>query len=197
MPREILDVAVAAVLTGRDRANGLFRRLLQLSALHMPENDAGRIWRQRERWHAVGIGFDQRRFPFVPLGQKLMRRRAADDARVRNARKPHSRDMARCSHDAMEVPDRLARLREYVGQEAAAVLGGENARVSPLVSLDGADIEDVDDQKVPRLGAFYLDGTAEVVARQQVAVAHILGIIVVSNLATGPIQALDAEIITR
>src|SRR4029078_1722048 len=46
--RQVLDIAVAAVLTRRGGAHGLFRRLLQLRSLHMAEDDAGRVRRQRQ-----------------------------------------------------------------------------------------------------------------------------------------------------
>ena len=58
-----------------------------------------------------------------------------------------------------EVPDHLVGVGELLGQEAAAVLGGEDAGVAPalpgeragVLLRDRADVEDVDDQQVAGL----------------------------------------------
>ena len=68
----------------------------------------------------------------------------------------------------MEVPDRLVRVREVVGQEAAAVGLGEDAGVAPALAgrfadllRDRAEVEDVHDEQVAGLGALDTDRATE------------------------------------
>ena len=69
-----------------------------------------------------------------------------------------------------EVPDRLVGVGEVVGQEAAAVGLREDAGVAPALAwrvavllrgLHRAQVEDVDDEQVARLGALHSDRSAE------------------------------------
>lgn len=81
----------------------------------------------------------------------------------------------------MEVPDRLIRVREVVGQEAATVGLREDPGVSPalpwcLTDLLGnrTEIEDVDHQQVDGLGTLHTDRPAEHVRAVQVDIADML-----------------------
>jgi hypothetical protein len=65
--------------------------------------------------------------------------------------------MARAGEQAVDVPDRLLRLREMLGQEAAAVLLREEAVEAPQAVGLGANVEQVDDEQVARLGALHAD----------------------------------------
>src|SRR5438270_634944 len=69
--------------------------------------------------------------------------------------------MARGRVEALDVPDRLLRQREMIGQKAAAVLLGEEAVEAPQALLQGTDVEQVDDQQVAGLGALDADRAGE------------------------------------
>src|SRR4029079_12204257 len=60
--------------------------------------------------------------------------------------------------------------------------------------LDGAEVQDVDDQQVSWLRPLDLDRPAQHVADAQVHVAHVVGRVVVAQLRVGPLAALDAEL---
>src|SRR5699024_1994553 len=99
-----------------------------------------------------------------------------------------------------EVPDGLIGIGVVVGEKAATVDLREDSGVSPpltaVIALGlwyRADIDDVDDQQVTGLGAFDGEGAGEHVVEIQVDIAHVVGRIVVADLAVGPLLALHAE----
>ena len=104
----------------------------------------------------------------------------------------------------MEVPDRLVRVGEPVGEEAAAVLRGEDAGVPPALAGRGTDllrdrteVEDVDDQQVPGLGPLDRDRPAQHVRHVEVHVAHVVGRVVVDDLVVGPLPAFHPDVLPR
>src|ERR1700712_457995 len=83
---------------------------------------------------------------------------------------------------AREVPDRLVRVGEVVGEKASAVGLGEDSRVAPSLAGGVADllgyrtqVEDVDDEKVPWFGTFDVDRAGQHVCTGKVDVAHVIG----------------------
>ena len=60
-----------------------------------------------------------------------------------------------------------------VGEEAAAVVLVEDAGEAPLVAGQAADIENVHDQDVARLGPRDLDGPAQHVDDRQIDIADV------------------------
>src|SRR5690606_1336112 len=112
-----------------------------------------------------------------------------------DAGEPDIGDVARTGVDAVEIPDRLARLGEVVGQDAAAVLLGKQTAEAPLAVLEGADVENVDPHEIAGPGAIHTNRAAQVVDLGQVHVAHVVGAVVVADLAAGPVHALDAELV--
>jgi hypothetical protein len=93
-----------------------------------------------------------------------------------------------------------------VGQEAAAVDLREHAGVAPplarrvaelLRRLAGAEVEDVHDEQVARLGALHLDRAAEHVADRQVDITDVVRGVVVAELGVRPLAAFDAELAAR
>ena len=160
--REVLDVVVAAVLARRHGAGALAADALELRAAQRPGEHALLDRRQRERRDALRVLVDQRLLAPVPLGEQVGRRRGAEQAGMRDAGVADAGHVARRRVLAVEVPDRLVGVGEVVGQEAAAVGLGEDARVAPALArrvavllrrLARAEVEDVDDQQVARLGA--------------------------------------------
>ena len=134
--RDVLDVAVAAVLARRNRPG---RPPSPPSSVRRPSSCRGgcpfRIGRQRERRNALRVGRDQLALALVPAGEEIVRSGAQPTMPGWViAGEAHAGNMARSRVDAVDVPDRLPRLGEDVGQEAAAVLGGEDARVAPFVA---------------------------------------------------------------
>src|SRR5699024_2131381 len=102
---------------------------------------------------------------------------------------------------AAEVPHGLVGVGELVGEEAAAVALGEDARVAPALAGqrpvvllgDGADVEDVHDQQVPRLRPLDPERTRERVDGVQRGGGDVLGGVVVLDVAVEPFAAVDAE----
>lgn len=61
----------------------------------------------------------------------------------------------------------------------------------------GAEVEQIDDQKVAGIRAFDLEETAEIVHAQQVHVADVARAIVVADLPARPVVALEPECVAR
>ena len=80
---------------------------------------------------------------------------------MNQAGEAHARHVARVGVHARNVPDRLLRQREVVGQKAAAILLGEEAVEAPGTLRQDADIEKIDDQEIARLGALDTDRPGE------------------------------------
>jgi hypothetical protein len=143
------------------------------------------------------IGRDQRGFTLVPFREQLRIRQAADQAGMDQARKAHAGNVARRRVEALDVPDRFLRQREVIGQEAAAILLGEEAVEAPQALLQRTDVEQVDDQEVARLRALDADRAGEEMHDRQVDVAHVVGGIIVLDEAPGPVIGLYDEIVAR
>ena len=181
------------------------RDAVEVRALERPEDRAVRQRRQRQRRHAVGVGRDQVGLALGPLRQQLGRRRGAHQARVVDAHVGALRDVARGRDVAREVPDHLVGVGEAIGQEAAAVRLGEDARVAPahagvralVLLVAGVDLEDVDDQQVAGLGALDVERPAEDVHAGQRRVADVVGGVVVLDRAVEPLAAVRAEHVAR
>jgi hypothetical protein len=62
----------------------------------------------------------------------------------------------------------------------------EDARETPGLVLEGLHIHDLDEEQIARLGALNLEGPGEVVHLGQVDVAHVVGRVVVADLAARP-----------
>ena len=60
-----------------------------------------------------------------------------------------------------------------------------------------ADVKEIDNQQIARLGTLDPDRTGEEVDDRKVDVAHVIGGVVVLDEATGPIVGLDDEIVAR
>src|SRR6185312_1660208 len=107
------------------------------------------------------------------------------------------RDVAGARIDAVEIPARLARLREMIDQEAAAILAREDAGEAPGGSRQISQIEEIDDEQVAGLGAFDAEGSGEIMHFGEIDIAHIVGAVVILDLAAGPVEAFDAELVAR
>src|SRR5262245_58780009 len=105
--------------------------------------------------------------------------------------KAHLGDVARARKNALAIPDRLARLRKKIGKESAAIRGREDSRITPFISPQRPNVQDVDNENVAGLGAGDLDWPDEMVAGRQIAVTHIGGIVVILDLTGGPIECFD------
>ena len=103
--------------------------------------------------------------------------------------------MARRGVEAVNVPDRLLRQREVIGEEAAAVLLGEEAVEAPQALLHRTDVEQVDHQEIAGLGALHPDRAGQEVHDRQIDIAHVVGGVVVLDEAAGPVIGLDDEIV--
>ena len=136
--RNVLDVAVPAMLTRWNCARGFLARLFELRAFQAAEQHA---FGRRRQVQKAAPGRDWSRsapLPLVPSRQELMARRAADKPGMGDGSKANLRNMARGRIDALAVPDRLARLGEKVGEKAAAILRSRRYRYSPTHSPEEA-----------------------------------------------------------
>lgn len=125
---EVLDVAVAAMLTPRDRPRALLRDLLEhVGGQVLPDVDALGERRERDGGRGARVSFNQSLLAAIPLVEELLRRCSADDARVGDAGEAHARDVAARGEPALEVPDRLARPSLELAREKPAVLLLEDA----------------------------------------------------------------------
>ncbi len=68
---------------------------------------------------------------------------------------------------------------------------------APLAVAKGTDVEDVDHQQVAGLGPFDAHRTRQKVHLGKVHIAHVLGAVVVVDLASGPVVTLDDEVVAR
>ena len=148
-----------------------------------------------EAGHAGRIGRDQRGLALVPGRQHLRIGQTADQAGMDQAGEVHAGNVTRRGVEALDVPDRLLRQREMVGQEAAAVLLGEEAVKAPQALLQRTDVEQIDHQEIAGLGALDADRAGQEVHDRQIDVAHVVGGIVVLDEAAGPVIGLDDEIV--
>ncbi len=123
---------------------------------------------------------------------------------MRDARELDTGNVARGALLSGEIPNRLVRIGEAVGQEPAAVGLREYPGVPPALTGDVADllwhrteIEDVDDEQVAGLGTFDVNRPGQHVRVGQVDVAYVVGGVVVTDLAVGPLAALDPDRLAR
>src|ERR1700722_3359736 len=193
--RQILDVAVAAMFARRDRAGTLGGDLGLDVTFGLAGMRCRGEWRVSQRRNARRIGGDQRRLALVPFCQQLRIGQTADQAGMHEAREIDAGYMTRRRVKPLDVPDRLLRQREMLGEEAAAILFREEAVETPETFLLRTDIEQIDHQEVAGLRAFDTDRTGEEMHDRQVDVAHVIGGIVVLDEAAGPIVGLDDEIV--
>jgi|GEM_PF-7062047 len=150
-----------------------------------------------EARHAGRIGRDQLGLARVPGRQHFGIWKTADQAGMDQAGEVDAGDVARRGVETLDVPDRLLRQREVIGEEAAAVLLGEEAVEAPQALLQRTDVEQVDDEQIAGLGALDADRAGQEVHDREIDVAHVIGRVVVLDEAASPVDGLDNEIVTR
>ena len=99
--------------------------------------------------------------------------------------------------DAFQIPDGLGGLGVVIGEEATTVFLGEDARETPLITLQSADIKNVDHQDVSGLGPIDPDWPTKDMDDLQIDIFNVCGVVVVLDLAIGPVLAFDPEHVTR
>ena len=198
---EVLDVLVAAVLPRGCGAGGLGGGVGERLTLQGAQDRVLGQGRQGQRRDPVRVGGDQVALALVPPGQQLLGRGGAHQAGVDDAGEGDPGHVPGGGLAAGEVPDHLVGVGELLGQEPAAVLGGEDAGVAPALAgqragvllRDRADVEDVDDQQVSGLGALDPDRAGEHVHRRQRRVADVVGGVVVVDRPVEPLPAVDPD----
>jgi len=83
-----------------------------------------------------------------------------------------------------------------IGQKTAAIALGEEPRETPFGIRQGANVEDIDHQQVAGLGALHPDRATQIMHLGEIHVPDVVGRIVIQDLATGPVDALDPEAAT-
>ena len=150
-----------------------------------------------ESRYAGRIGRDQRGLALVPGRQQFRIGQTADQAGMNEAGEVHAGNVARRGVEALDVPDRFLRQREMIGQEAAAILLGEEAVEAPQALLQRADVEQIDHEQIAGLGALDADRAGQEMHDRQIDVAHVVGGVVVLDEAAGPVIGLDDEVVAR
>lgn len=190
---QVLDVAVAAVLgPAGDGASALAPDLVLDVARRAPGVDVLRLRRLGDDGVELVLA-DQLGFALVPGREHFGRRCAAHDTRVNEAWEAHVRDVAGGAEDAFEVPDGLGGVRVEVAEEAAAVVLVEDAGEAPRLVLERLHVLDLDDEHVTGLGGFDFQWAGQVMDSGQVDVFHVVGAVVITNLAASPVDALNLD----
>ena len=151
-------------------------------------------------WRAAGRGSDwcdEGLLARIPRLQHFLIRQAADQAGMNEAGETDSRNVTGMRVEAGNVPDRLLRQREMVGEKAAAVLLGEEAVEAPEALRQGTDVENIDNEEIAGLGAVDADRAGQKVHDREIDVAHIVGEFVVLDETSGPIVGLHHEVFAR
>src|SRR5205085_685044 len=131
---EILDVVVPAVLPGGDGARAVAPdRSQRVTGCRAAQCVFLQRW-QRKRRNSVRGGGDQRPLAGVPAPEQLRRRRSAEQSWVRDAGELDTGKVPRGALLTGEIPDRLVRVGETVGEEAAAVGLGADPCVPPALA---------------------------------------------------------------
>lgn len=192
----VVNVDVAAVLgTSRDRSRALLRNLgldvvasLAAVRIHL----VGRL-RYNLACVSLSTSSNQLSLSPVPFCENLCRGSAAQNARVNQTGEANTGNVSAAAVDAVKVPDGLGRLRVVLLEEAAAVGLGEDAREAPGRVLKGLHVGDVDHEQVAGFSALDVKGTSQVVNLGQVDVAHVVGAVVVADLAARPVEAFNLD----
>src|ERR1700757_493104 len=109
----------------------LFGSTLRLFARHLSHQRGRRVRWGKQRRDAVGIGSQELGFAAVGFLEQLTVRETADQPGVNDAGPTHARDVTRACVNAMEIPDRFARVRVVVDQKTAAVFFGKDPGKPP------------------------------------------------------------------
>lgn len=80
-----------------------------------------------------------------------------------------------------------------IGEEAATILLGEDTGETPLISLQSPDIQDVNHEDVAGLSTVDPDRAAQNMHDLEIHLLDVGRIIVITDLAIGPVLAFDAE----
>src|SRR5437660_10281839 len=110
---------------------------------------------------------------------------------MEEARKARARHMPRLREQAGDVPDRLLRLREVIGEKAAAVLLGKKAVEAPHALGQLAHIKKVDNQQFARLRAFHADRPGQEMHDGEIKTADVVTGFILLDEAAGPGIGLD------
>ena len=85
------------------------------------------------------------------------------------------------------------RIGVYLSQESTAIVPIEYAREAPRLLLERLYILDLHDQDVTWLGGLDLKGPGKIVDLGEIDVLHVIGAIVIADLAPGPVDAFDFD----
>jgi hypothetical protein len=169
----------------------------------------------RLSYHALQVScWDQLGFALIPFGEDFRGRCTAQDARMDETRKTDAGNVPGGAKDAFKVPDgfcsvieginndppigidwlrpqNYSRFRIVLIQEPASIIFVKHARKSPRVVLERLYILNLDEQYVAWLGGLDFERSRQVVDLSEINVLHVVGAVIVADLATRPIQTFD------
>ena len=85
------------------------------------------------------------------------------------------------------------RVGVYLIQKPSTIALVEDTCEAPWLLLERLDVLDLDHKNVPRLCCLDLERAREIMDLSQIDVLHVIGAVVVFDLATSPVDALDLD----
>ena len=150
---------------------------------------------ERQVGHRARIVAQQLGLAPVPFPQQRSARQAADQPGMDQAGETHAGNVAAAGVKPLEIPYRLLRVLKVLAEETAAVAARKNAVEAPLPFRQGADVQQIHHQQVAGLRAGHAHRAGQEMHGAQVQVADVVGAIVVAHIASGPVVALQHEIV--
>lgn len=171
--REVLDVDVTTVLTGRDGtgAFGVDLLALVLGNVLADIGTTGLRWEGDVVGTSTLLGGNEASLTLVPLVEELLAWSGTDESWVGDTSKPHTGNVTRGSVDTLKVPDSLGGLGvKVLSKQTTAVGLFKDTSVTPLHLWEGGDVENVDNEDISWLGTLHGNWAGEVVAAVKVDV---------------------------
>ncbi|KAH3678627.1 hypothetical protein OGATHE_000177 [Ogataea polymorpha] len=189
--RQVLDVAVATVFrTARYGSSSLCQFGLQFQAA---STRVGVLFRWQVGHHevCVWVRLHELCLSSGPLCQDFVAGSGSNNSWMDKASKTDARDVSGGAVDALEVEHGLGSLWIVFVQKPTPVLLGEDPAVSPRLSFERLDVLDLHHQNVALLSAFHLKRPRQIMDFCKVAILDVIGRVVVPDLASRPVVALD------
>ena len=116
---------------------------------------------------------------------------------MNQAGEAHAWNVAAGIIDTVKVPNSLGCLGVVVFEETTAILAVKDTGESPRRVVEWLHVSNIYNKKVAWLGTLDVEGTGEIMHLCEVDLSNIVGAVIVPNLATGPVDALNFDSLAR